>query len=158
MNKILIKIAEQSPKKYANSIIKRNNALLKNLMLLKPYIGKDIPSHILSRATTQSKYGCPHCKYHICSVKCLWRTCSNYTHTCLDVPFSYGKRKGVTMHELCILNTMSVCYFNDSENIECRKKSISRKDFNKCVDFIKAHIEWAKLPIWGNKYSKSVNK
>lgn len=159
MNPILVKIAEQSPKEYADRILKRNTTLLEKLMIIKPYIGKgrSIPFDILNNVIVLSKHGCPYYTYVICSVNCLWRKYSNCHNSCMNVPFSYGKRKGITLKEVSNLQTVSIAYHYDSEIVSCVTTNISRKDFNMCVDFVKAHIEWAKLPIWGSNYKRCKN-
>jgi hypothetical protein len=157
MNPILVKLAKISPKTYAKQILGRNSELLKKLMLLKPYVGngKEIPDDIAKKVIMESNYGCPHCDPRGCTEVCLWRKVSDDMFSeCFHIHFSYGKRKGITLREVVRLKSICVKYWDTSEEIELHSEHISREDFNKCVDFVKAHIEWAKLPIWGSEYKK----
>lgn len=152
MNPILIKLAKISPKRYADRILQRNEELLRKLMLLKPYVGndKEIPDNVAKNVMKESCYGCPHCTPYGCNNGCLWKIASNNEFSCFSVPFSCGRRKGITLREVKHLESIHVNYWNYSEEIELCSEHITREDFNKCVDFVKAHIEWAKLPIWGS--------
>ena len=171
-SKTLIEVAEKSPKKYAKRIQRRNKSLLKRLMLLKPYVGKtlgEIPDKVWKSVLPKTHYGCPHCHSGRCR-GCIWTSAShrdmNSFYPCINVKFD-----GINLHELCKIKEkgprgkVSVEYGFESESLSVDGNSgyynihllnpdavLNKEEWDKCVRFVNAHIEWAKLPYWGAKY------
>jgi len=159
MNKQLTKMAKLSPKLFAEQILKRNKSLLKKLMLLKPYVGHlifEIPDHITSIVIKPTHFGCPHC-IDDCR-KCLWTkvysdpsndNCIDY---CFDAPFPVPHKRSITLDEIRKQQSLIISYKDNLEEINfVSELFLLRDDWQNCVDFVKSHIEWAKLPCWGEK-------
>lgn len=152
MTKKLIELAKISPKEYAITIRNRNTSLLKHLMMLEPYVGKsinDIPNNIYKKVIKGTDYGCPHCGY---CFQCLWTKVvpKRSSHGCLHVKF--GNSSYYTLDKL----PLSIIY---NHNYECVSfynfgftMILTKDNWQKCVDFIQAHIDWANLPCWGEKF------
>ena len=160
LTKVLIRLAEYSPKSYAKQIRKRNESLLERLMLLEPYIGRtngEVPDDILRKVLKRTKFGCPHCDGW-CD-DCLWNTtridkrhggCTRamFDHVCLNHfsdRISIGIFYGMTSEGINIYSESDLIYLDET-------KVLKKSDWDKCVRFVQAHIEWAKLDCWGKKY------
>ena len=152
-------MAKLSPKSFAKRILKRNESLLKKLMKLKPYIGKhifDIPDHITSIVMKPTHFGCPHCVSN-CH-KCLWTkvysdpSSNNCMKYCFDAPFPVPHKQSITLEKIHKQQSLIICYMDVFEEIQfVNELFLLRDDWQNCVDFVKSHIEWAKLPCWGEK-------
>lgn len=155
MTKKLIQLAKISPKKYATTIRNRNTSLLKRLMLLEPYIGKninDIPRNIWYKVTKRTEYGCPHCGY---CCECLWTKVvpKRLSYGCLHVKFgniSYHKLDKLPLSIGYAYNYEYVSFYNFGYTM-----ILTKENWQKCVDFIQAHIDWANLLCWGEKCEHS---
>ena len=164
MTKVLIRLAEYSPKEYAKQIRRRNESLLKKLMLLKPYVGRtigEVPDNILKIVLVYTNYGCPHCDN--CKA-CLWNTTrvDKRHQGCMGAMFDH-----LSMDNIRYLKSINICYgmrgegfvvagcfdFHDLCNKEIQNLILKKSDWGKCVRFVRAHIEWAKLDCWGKHYS-----
>lgn len=165
-SKTLIDLAKMSPKKFATQIRKRNTVLLKKLMKLKPYLGKPltaIPDEVWEYVTSKSSHGCPHCDG--CEV-CLWTKAAHMgaaealctiNNACLGAKFD-----GVSINSMdaCkIGGRICVQYGSGMELIDIYDwepaHKLDKVSWNNCVRFVKAHIEWTKLPCWGEKCKKT---
>ncbi len=165
-SKTLIDLAKMSPKKFATQIRERNTILLKKLMKLKPYLGKPltaIPDEVWKYVTSESQYGCPHCDG--CD-DCLWTKAAHmgaakalvsFNTVCLGAKFD-----GVSINSMDAYKedgSVSVRYGCMTEMIDINdlgsNYKLDKVSWDNCVRFVKAHIEWTKLPCWGEKCKKT---
>jgi hypothetical protein len=157
INEQLIELAKISPKSYAKRILRRNQSLLKRLMLLQPYLHdlESIPDKVYRQVIATTSMGCPHCQK--CN-ECLWNDervneqCDYFDYeSCKDIMFD-----GLSLTDLRDQETIYVCYYDVEENIFVRETvdAIDVEEFLACLRFLEAHIEWAQLGCWGEKYKK----
>ena len=160
-------MAKKSPKAFAERIRRRNKALLKKLMLLEPYLDKtfdEVPDAIWREVLKRTSHGCPHCGG--CN-KCLWTRAAHrgfFEHAaCSTVKFD-----GVNLdyfQAFCFEDgKVTVNYSTNCESIFVdghtsleylrHEQTFHRESWEKAVRFVKAHIEWTKLPCWGSEYKK----
>jgi len=162
LSKTLIELAEISPKNNAKRILKRNESLMKKLMLLKPYVGKtigDIPDEVLRKTVRDTNYGCPHC-YQNCA-NCPWmkvtHSSQNRYEACCDVMFN-----GISLHSISRQHRVGIFYLENREGIELDNTSdlhdmdqeavIDEKEWENCCKFLQGHIDWAKLDCWEKRH------
>jgi len=162
--KILKWVAERSPKEYAATIFERNMVLLGKLNeLYQGYKKGWKDSHNFT-----VDIECPHCNkgFNCFSEECLWSLAlsSKKSFVCCSVKF-----RGKNYHEVSDYDCIdsSNCFFfisyshaNAGISFRCpgpdssfKKKDIDR-EYHACKDFLKGHIEWAKKPYWGTKYTE----
>lgn len=152
-SKLLHDMAAHSPKHFAAIILKRNVSLRKRLMLLEPYIGKnlddDLPDDIFDRATVTTDIGCPHCKD--CDF-CIWTKFTGHPYaSCCEVRFD-----GITLRTVSdSARSLQLGYEEESEYLSIDTVRFTREEFERILRFIDAHIAWAKLPEWGTKYRET---
>jgi len=167
ISKTLIELSKISPKGYAKRILKRNESLMKRLMLLKPYLGKtfgDVPDKVIRNVLKTTSYGCPHCS-KVCD-SCLYskaihnvarknkeeRACCyvKFNNIILD-NFSYNKCN----ISIGYWSSKESILLDNSDNIEYIYPStlIRTKDWKKCRLFLQGHIDWAKMDCWGSRAS-----
>lgn len=166
MNEILVNLASISPRHYAEAIRLRNEGLLANLDLLRPYVGTmldQIPDPIFSRAISSLKLGCPHCmptsdkSYGHCQA-CMWTACNSI---CMYVPFTFNDIS-MSLDEISDIENrvLSVRYTKYDAYLLLDHKRYStilpEREFQECEAFIRAHLEWAALPDWGRAYKPGV--
>ena len=151
---ILKRIAQRSPKKYAEQIWQRNMELLDGLYKLSEINRAGTHEHLVG-------IGCPHC-VTLCS-GCLWETQA-----------SKNQRYEWTGHFFCgqahfagvTLNRVSSCFPNRRFLIEYGQDGADVKMtseaariipeerrrlecYKECEAFLRAHIQWAEKPYWG---------
>lgn len=182
ISRLLRWVARHSPAKFATTIRRRNEALLKRLMLLQPYVGVGavlIPARILLRVLKLVRIGCPHCQIAESCDVCVWGVAHSLSlgpdtpvfsrSACMYVPFgtTYSTLASVSdavnhvrVNYLVWSAWLTVDTLNLSDVIEITNRNpawpgvtvnIPAVEWQNCVDFVKAHIEWAQLPIWGSR-------
>lgn len=162
-------LARISPVAYGPLIVARNRALLKNLELLRPYVGHPvyrIPSELQSQARERIPLGCPHCRHMKCD-HCLWArampqadielvSCDedgeDGTEWCGFGEFEWGEG---TNRNSCSMRDLAACcptvmYSRHGCSIQLDSwAAVSPAAFRLCEGFLKAHVEWASSPDWG---------
>ena len=127
----------------------------------------DIPSKVLERVKDMTFIGCPHC----CGcTNCLWNKAFGNK---AFMPCVYDNHFTDNDRMVRIHSNISVVYWNQSEEIEIAKvigenyedeenedelEGIEKSDcidkvqWERCIKYVKGHIQWAKLSCWGKDY------
>jgi len=165
MTKILNEIAKRSPKQYATIIRNRNEALLAALEELyaeylawcdeKLDVYNSFNRHYFIR-DFEGYLGCPHCIDTLECSSCLWTECLQRLRfhardeSCIGIKFD-----GITLADLGHNKYIQFVYSITSEIITFKidthsnPRSKVKAEYEHCKRFLKAHIEWTKLPCWG---------
>ena len=167
----LVELAKRSPPGYAAMIRDRNRGLLERLEALELFLGATRECHALleaiSIATSETNHGCPHCGVMHPCMNCLW--------TGVFSPFERNADGSVTVairrmtccralfdginHNDVQSYVIGVEYGCSSENLSCWPGSFlecppedRRRQYGFVKRFLEAHVRWADLPCWGEKY------
>jgi hypothetical protein len=131
--KVLRLVAENSPRRYAKQIRKRNVGLLKALKR--------------GEWGFESHVGCPHCKS--CD-SCLWPWAVNEVYRTTD------SCCGVFFAGLRLRDILGITYSPNWESVYCAMDTLPEADRQQCIReairFVKAHIEWTNRSYWGKRY------
>lgn len=179
------RVAELSPKSYAEIIIERNQAMLNFLVNeVKPAIES---RKLYFHDEFSNSVGCPHCERNFPCHGCIWTKAAkdgcgedyddfyiddcapgetDHAMLCCDVQFN-----GVTFIDVTssMQQHVSISYAAETESIYAwwdfrhiedeedveNDFKCVEEEYENCVKFLEGHIQWAKTKSWGKKVDQT---
>ena len=164
---ILIEVAKRSPKTWATTIRRRNQALLTHLEKMHKRVVKQWDNLNFEQTVN---LGCPHCIHDFYNgfdcENCLWTKVvdKNKYFGCCRVKFN-----GVTLDKASnnrnlpsIRNRYEgfrISYSSNSASVfyNYTSKEMMEKTYKACKKFLEGHIEWTHMECWGEKSQSKKN-